>query len=118
MLNILAFDRLYRRRKTGAGLTGSVVRISLGQIGPKKLRVLTNVSVENETSAYTKLRLGIKNAGLEMYLEEQDTVAAGELVTSRSDVLLTEGDSFFVDLTGTTTGDHLVFFCQGWDKKI
>lgn len=117
-MNINDFDRLYRRRKTDAGVTGSVVRISLKPIGPKKLRVLTNVSVENLTTAYTKLRLGIKNSGLEMYLEEQITVDAEELVSSRSDVLLTEGDSFFADLTGTTTGDELVLFCQGWEQKI
>jgi hypothetical protein len=117
-LNINDFDRLYRRRKTGAGLTGSVVRISLKPLGPKKLRVLTNVTVENITSAYTKLRLGVKNSGLEMYLEEQQTVSAGELVSSRADVLLTEGDTFFADLTGTTDGDHIIFVCQGWEQKI
>ena len=117
-MNINDFDRLYRRKKTATGVTGQVVRIALKPIGAKTLRVLTNIAIENLTSAYTKLRIGIKNGGWQMYTEEQDTVAAGKLVTSRSDLLLTEGDSFFADLTGTTDDDKLELSCQGWDKKI
>lgn len=118
MPNINDFDRLYRRTKTATGLTGSTVRIKLKPIGPKKLRVLTHVAVENQTTAYTKLRLGIQAGNEDHYLDELTSPAADELAVSRSDILLGEGDVFFVELTGTTTGDHIVLTCIGWTKDL
>lgn len=117
-MNINDFDRLYRRTKTGIGATGEVVRLRLGPIGAKTLRVLTHVTVENKTSAYTKCRLGITAGGRDHYLDELQTVAAKELAVSRSGVLLGEGDYFFADLTGVTTGDALVMTAVGWTGKL
>lgn len=118
MPNIQDFDRLYRRRKTGVGVTGSVVRLRLSPISPKKLRVLTHVTVENQTTAYTKCRLGINNGGVDYYLDELQTILADELAVERSDILLGEGDYFFADLTGTTTDDKLILNAIGWTKKL
>ena len=118
MLNIFDFTRLYRRTERAAGLGGSVVRISLGRVSEKTLLVLTHVTVENETSAYTKVRLGIDARGVIHYIDELITVAADELAVSRSDILLSEGDVFFTELTGTTTGDVLIFTAIGWEQDI
>ncbi|GAJ15430.1 unnamed protein product, partial [marine sediment metagenome] len=41
-----------------------------------------------------------------------------ELAVSRSDILLGEGDVFFADLIGTTTGDSLVMSCLGWELDL
>jgi len=117
-MNIYDFDRLYRRTKTGVGVTGEVVRLRLGPIKAKTLRVLTHVTVENKTSAYTKCRLGINAGPVDHYLDELQTIAKDELAVSRSDILLGEGDYFFSELTGTTDGDTLVMTCVGWTKKI
>lgn len=118
MRNIFDFTALYRRTKRAAGLTGSVVRISLGRVSTKTLLVLTHVTVENQTSPYTKVRLGINSGGVIHYIDELITVAADELVVSRSDILLGEGDVFFTELTGTTTGDVLIFTAIGWKQDI
>ena len=118
MPNIFDFTALYRRTKHAAGLTGSVVTISLGRVSANTLRVLTHVTVENKTSAYTRVRLGIDAGGLNHYIDELITVAAAELVVSRSDILLGEGDVFFTELTGTTTGDVLVFTAIGWKQDL
>lgn len=118
MPNIYNFDHLYRRTKGATGLTGSTVRISLGRIGAKTVRVLTHATIENLTSAFTKLRIGIKNVGIDYYLDELQTIAANELVVSKSDILLGEGDQFFTEFTGTTTGDVLVMNCIGWEQAI
>ena len=117
-MNVNDFDRLYRRTKTGIGVTGSAVRLRLEPIRAKTLRVLTHVTVENLTSAYTKCRLGIVNGGSDHYLDELTTIAADELTVSRSDIILGEGDYFFAELTGTTTGDILVMTCIGWEKDL
>lgn len=118
MPNINDFDRLYRRTKIETGVTGQTVRLRLNPIAPKKLRVLTHVTVENQTLAYTKCRLGINASGRNHYLDELNTIAADELIVSRSDILLGEGDYFFADLTGTTNGDHLILTCVGWEQTL
>jgi len=116
--NISDFNQLYRRTLPGVGVTGSVYRFRLGPIGAKTLRVLTHVTVENQTSGYTKCRLGISAGGKDHYLEELQNIAAEELAVSHSDVLLGEGDYFFADLTGVTTGDSLVFTAIGWTQNL
>jgi len=116
--NINNFSQLYRRSIKGDGETGAVVRLTLNRIKPRVARVLTHVTVENQTSAYTKCRLGIDAGGRDHYLDELTTIAADELAVSRSDILLGEGDSFFAELTGTTGGDVLVMTCVGWEQRI
>ena len=117
-MNINEFVRLYRRTLTGIGVTGSVVRLRLKPIRSKRFRVLTHVAVENLTTSYTKVRLGINSGLTDHYLDELITVAADELAISRSDILLGEGDYFFAELTGTTTGDVLIMTCLGWENDI
>jgi len=117
-MNINDFSRLFRRkiRKTSDG--SATVRLELNRIKAKTLRVLTHVTVENETTAYTKCRLGINSGSRDHYLDELTTVAAEELAVSRSDTLLGEGDYFFAELTGTTAGDRLVMVCVGWELSL
>jgi len=116
--NVNSFSQLYRRTVKGSGATGEVVRLELDRIKARSLRVLSHVSVENKTSAYTKCRLGIDAGGRDHYLDELTTIAADELAVARSDVLLGEGDIFFAELTGTTTGDILVMTCVGWEQGL
>ena len=116
--NINSFSQLYRRTVSGAGATGEVVRLSLERIKPKALRVLTQVTVENLTSAFTKCRLGIDAGGRDHYLDELTNMTANELAVSRSDILLGEGDIFFAELTGTSTSDLLIMTCVGWEANL
>ena len=118
MRNILDFSRLYRRTKTGAGLTGSLVRIRLEPVEVKRLRFLTHVTVENLTSDFDKCRLGINSGGRDHYLDELTTISADELLVSVSDLILGEGDYFFAELTGTVTGDKLVMTAIGWELDL
>lgn len=100
------------------GVTGQLVRLALHPIEPKKLRVLTHVTVENKTSPYEKCRLGITSTGRDHYLDELQTIAANELAVSRSDILLGERDVFFAELTGTHNPDELVMTCVGWEQNL
>lgn len=118
MFDINQFSSLYRRTKREAGVTGSLVRISLRPVSSKKLRVLTHVTVENQTNSFTKARLGISNRGVDYFVDEIQNVSADELLVSRSDILLGDGDRFFAELTGTTTGDVCVLNCAGWEQNI
>ncbi len=116
--NVNNFSQLYRRTVKGIGATGEVVRLELDRIKPRSLRVLSHVTVENETSAYTKCRLGIDAGGRNHYLDELTDVVADELAVSRSDILLGEGDVFFAECTGTTTDDIITMTCVGWEQSL
>ena len=118
MPNINNFDQLYRRTVDDVSDGSATVRLKLNRIKAKKLRTLTHVSVENETTAYTKCRLGIDASGRDHYLDELQTIAKEELAVSRSDILLGEGDVFFAELTGTTDGDVLIMTCVGWEANL
>ncbi len=117
-MNIFNFDRLYRRAVHGKGATGSEVDLILDPVPAGRLRVLTHVTVENITSGFTKCRLAIINGSVVYYIDEIDTVAAEELLISRSDILLGEADRFFARLIGTTTDDTLKMVCIGWEGNI
>ena len=117
-MNIQDLKQLYRRTVTKISDNSTAVRLRLDPVDPKTLRVLTHVTIENRTTAYTKCRLGIKNGATDHYLDELTTVAAGELAVSRSDILLGEGDVLFAKLTGTTSGDFLVMTCIGWEMDL
>ena len=112
------FDRLYRVTKRGVGVAGRVVRISLGRVGAKTLRLLTHVTLVNESNDGTKDRIGINAGSRDHYLDEITDPLTDELIVSRSDILLGEGDSFFAELTGTQNGDVLVMTCAGWEQVL
>jgi len=117
MTDLYQFDRLYRRKIRATGVTGSVVRMQTNPLGPGKIRVLSHVTVENETNAYTLLRIGITNLGEVYPLDELTAPALGELATCHEDHLLGDGDRFYADLTGTTDDDVLVMVVTGWEMK-
>ena len=116
--NLNDYHRLFRRTETAIGLTTSLVKISLGRIRARKIRVLSHVTVENKTSSYTKCRLAIDHYSGIHYLDELQTISQYELAVSRSDILLGEGDIFFAELTGTTTGDELIMTCIGSELDL
>jgi hypothetical protein len=117
-MNLLDFDRLYRQKVTATGLTGSVVSLELDPVDPAKIRILSHVTVENKTTAFTKVRLAIKHHSLTFYLDELDNPTAAELIVSRSDILLGEGDILVAECTGTTTADILVLTAIGTEKDL
>jgi len=117
-MNLFEFDRLYRQRVTGVGVTGSVVNVELSRVEHAKIRVLSHVTAENITSAFTKVRLAIKHHGLLFYLDELSSPSADELAVSRSDIILGEGDILVAEFTGTTTDDSLIVVSIGTEIDI
>lgn len=117
-MNINDFSQLYRRTVNSNSDNAVTFRLELEKIKAGKIRVLTHITVEDETTAYTKCRLGIDAGGRDHYLDELATIAADELAVSRSDIILGEGDVFFAELSGTTVGDVCIMTCIGWEKDL
>lgn len=115
MPDLSKFDRLYRQKLFSSGDSAATVTVKTLPTDPKTVRVLTHVAVENQTNAYTKLRIGIENTGEKYYLNELDTPAADELAVNPYDIVLGEADRFFAELTGTTDGDIILVTLLGWE---
>lgn len=118
MPNINDFTRLYRRTITEKSDGAATITLKTDAVQPRRVRVLTHVTVEDQTTAYTKVRLGIKSGGRDHYLDELQTLAADELAVSKEDIILGDGDVFFAQLTGTTANDIIVFTCIGWEQDL
>lgn len=118
LLDVNKFNRLYRRTITADGDGSKDVYLKLKPIAPGVLRVLTQVTVENQTDTTTKCRLGIDHGGIKHYLDELQNMTAGELAVSRSDILLGEGDCFFAKLEDTHDPDKLIMTCCGWEQRL
>lgn len=116
--NINEFDQLYRRTINEKAGATDPHRLKLDRVGARQVRVLTHVTVENKTTAYTKCRLGIDASGRDHYLDELQTIAKDELAVSKSDIILGEGDVFFAELTDIDVNDLLVMTCVGWEQRL
>lgn len=116
-MNVNDFDRLYKRRLTGTGVTGSPVYLSLDRVDAKRIRTLSHITVENKTLPFTKLRLSIYDGSTDHYIAEFSNPFADQLLVHQHDVLLGEGDILRAILTGTTDGDILELFAIGWEQE-
>lgn len=117
-MNINDFSQLYRRKVSKTAYDRGDYRLELDRVDARALRVLTHVTVENQDDAYDKCRLGIQSGGVDYFLDELITIAAGELIVSRSDILLGEGDVFFAELTDVGRDEHISMSCIGWEQKL
>jgi dihydrofolate reductase len=117
-MNINDFTQLYRRTVNAKSNNATTFRLKLDRVDAGKVRTLSHVTVENETTAYDKCRLGIDAGGRDHYLDELATIAANELAVSRSDIILGEGDVFFAELSGTTVDDVCIMTCIGWEQDL
>lgn len=117
-MNINDFTQLYRRTVKTKSDNATTFRLKLDRIKARKIRVLTHVTVENQTDGYTKCRLGINNGGNDHFLDELTNPLINELAVSRSDIVLGEGDVFFAKCDGATVNDVLIMTCVGWENDL
>lgn len=82
-----------------------------------RILVLTSISLEDETSALTKARIGKVTAGYYHPWEEQDTPAQNELVFSTEEHWLRTGDKFRAVVTGGAADDIIFVYLDGYWKK-
>lgn len=115
MMNVDEFDLLYRERQTAVGITGTNITMKAERVRPGRIRVLTHVSIENKTSAYTECRLSIYNGATGFTVDQAIFPDKEELLVHPKDILLGEGDVLRATLTGTTTGDVIEMHLIGWE---
>jgi hypothetical protein len=85
-----------------------------GLVEPRSFLEITHVAVENKTTAYTRLTIGVAG-GLDFYeKEEQDSPAADNIYWTRSKFLIPAGKKLRARLTGCSSGDDLHMTYEGF----
>lgn len=106
----------------GRPYTHSVGKLSAGgtyddldgeRVETGKLLVVTHISVENKTTVYTNLRIGIERTGVFAPHEEEKSPVAAEVYWTRSQILVPAGSKLRARLTGCTASDVLEMHVQG-----
>ncbi len=75
--------------------------------------IVDHISAENETTAYTNLRVGIKAGATFTPLLEEKSPAADEVVWTDEELKITEHERVCCRLTGCTSGDIIKATIQG-----
>ena len=79
-----------------------------------QLYCVQRVAVENETTAYTDLRILATGGAKEFLLVEEDSPQAATLYWTTDPVYLREGQYIVCRLSGCTANDVLKAYLTGW----
>jgi len=85
---------------------------------PGELWCLQHIATENETSNSSEVRLYVKGRGYEHYIDEQDDPLAGHLFTVDKAVYLYEHEKLVAKWGGTTSGDKLTLYYEGYRQEV
>jgi len=102
--------------KTSSG--GTYDDLESEQVGPGRILEVRHVSVENRTTAYTRLVVGIAD-GLSFFpKEEEDNPSANNLYWTKSKFLVPAGKKLRARLTGCTSADDLHMCYEGFLYEV
>lgn len=110
-------DRLIYDRITNTSADTGTNNMRRNKIKPGRIEIISIVSVENLTTAYTSLRIGVFDNGVfHPYFEEKNP-AAGEIYFTTDKIILRDGQQLQAELKGCTSGDHLEMYTHGeWSE--
>jgi len=113
MLSFEDGGSLYRKRikKTSAGEATLDIDDSIVLEG--KAIVYERVSVENRTTGYTRLVVGVVSADLFHQHEEHDNPGVDDIFWTTDDINVKQGENLRLRLTGTTNGDTIFIYVEG-----
>ena len=88
-------------------------------VEPGTLLEIRHVSIENRTTAFTRLVIGVADGLSFFQKEEQDSPAANNLYWTPNKFLIPAGKKLRARLTGCTSGDKIYMTYEGylWDTE-
>lgn len=103
-------------QKTSSGGTYDDLESPL--VEPGTILEIHHVSVENRTTAYTRLVIGVADGLSFFQKEEEDSPAANNIYWTKSRFLIPSGKKLRAHLTGCTSGDDLHMTYEGYLWEI
>lgn len=111
-------ERLIYDRKIIESAAAGTNNLRTNKVKPGRIQKVRIVVVENKTSAYTKLRVGIFDNGVFYGYFEEMNPQADELVFVTDEMVLREGQQIQAELQGCTAGDSLEMYTHGhWEPE-
>lgn len=84
------------------------------QVEPGTILEVRHVAVENRTTAYTRLVIGVADGLSFFQKEEEDSPAANNIYWTKSKFLIPAGKKLRARLTECTSGDGLYMCYEGY----
>ncbi len=116
--NLGRLGNLFRHRITHISDGGAIEYIHDDPVMSGAIQVITRVSVENETSDYNQLRIGVLHAELFHPHEEEKNPNAGQLYWMSEEIYLGEREKLRIALSGTSASDVITVYIEGFEARI
>lgn len=111
----MAFYNVFRERRTLVSVALAPEVLSFEPRRPDRVYHVTRVALENETSIGTgDIRLAVTGHGYVHPLRQFQAPAPDVLYVEDREILLLEGDALEARFSGTTSGDVLQMYLEGW----
>ena len=104
-----------QEKKASAGATNE--DITIGPVPPGRLWVITNIALEDETTAFTSARVIMTGYGEDHPMIEGVTLGAATLYWADAQLYIPEGRSLRIRFVGTTSADVLAAYINGFEVK-
>lgn len=108
----------YDSHKTIVSGGGTYDDVNDDRIRPGWLLEVSHISVENQTTAFTNIRIGVDHGGVFFIHEEEKNPVADEVYWTKSHFYVSENERVKVRCTGCTSGDFIQVFIEGLLRKI
>jgi len=122
MLNRSEKENVLRWRLSKVSAGGDYDDLKFGPIKAGEIYQVNRLAVENESNAFTEIRLFVDGRGYNHYLEESNSPAKATLFWITEPFFLFEGETLVVRCTGCTNLDKLFAYLEGvyiiFDKKV
>ena len=111
-------EQIVRRTLKFVSVGSAVEYIYDNIVRPGDILILDRVAVENETSSYTQLRIGVLSGGVFYPFEEQKTPSLDTLYWASDEIVVAPGENLVIELTGCTSGDKVnIYLCGILNEK-
>ena len=87
-------------------------------VKPGYMHIVTRIAVENETTLFTRFRIGVWDGSNFHLSEEQKSPAAATLYWTTDPIYLSEGENLRIELKGCTSGDVVRVYVDSFIKLL
>ncbi len=109
---------LFRRRITVDSEAETPLTVDDPKIESGYMAGIMRIAVENETSDYTRLRVGVVSGKIFHPHEEEQNPNADTLYWTSEEFYLGEGENIRIELAGTTSGDRINIYIEGYTARV
>lgn len=107
-----------KERKTGDGLTGSVVEVAFDVVPSGRLRKYERITFRDDATAVTKVSLVVRSGGTDYFMHEVNAPTANLLYEDDFPITVTEGERVVAIITGSATNDVIDLFSSYCEEPL